>query len=103
MQNATPRPWKKHETEGKIYASIRGANNEMVADCGSRSDVTAQANSALIVQAVNSHDALIEACKEAFTVIGEGMIDNCLTEEELPVWEALMTKLENALKLAKGE
>lgn len=44
----TPGPWKQHESEGKRYASVRGANNRCVADCGSRSDTIAQANAKLI-------------------------------------------------------
>lgn len=47
----TPGPWKQHETEGKIYASIRGPRNETIADCGSRSDQQAQANARLIAAA----------------------------------------------------
>lgn len=47
----TPGPWKQHQTEGKTYASVRGVNNETVADCGSRSDSQAHANARLIAVA----------------------------------------------------
>ncbi len=60
----TPGPWKQHETEGKVYASVRGANNEIVADCGSRSDKQAQANAALIAAAPELLDMLTKLHNE---------------------------------------
>ena len=61
----TPGPWKQHATPGKIYASVRGADGRCVADCGSRSDVIAQANAEFIVRACNAHDDLLEALQRA--------------------------------------
>lgn len=58
---AMSRPWRQHATLGKVYASVRSVAGGTVADCGSRSDNVAQANAALIVEAVNQHEALIYA------------------------------------------
>lgn len=51
MRQHTQGPWHQHTTEGKTYASVRGANGQIVADCGSRSDELAQANARLIAAA----------------------------------------------------
>jgi hypothetical protein len=53
-QKHTQEPWYQHETEGKLYASIRGRSGRCVADCGSRSDAIAQANAKRIVSCVNA-------------------------------------------------
>lgn len=59
-----PTPWKQHQTNGQTYASVRSANNDTVADCGTRSDPRAQANAELIVRAVNAHAALVKALRD---------------------------------------
>ena len=61
----TPLPWAQHRTSEKTYANVRGAGRygygRCVADCGSRSDDTAQANAEFIALACNSHYQLVEA------------------------------------------
>jgi hypothetical protein len=69
---ATPRPWKITDTDGDLYIS---APNVTIADCTSWSANTGQpncpesdeshANAELIVRAVNSHDALVEALEKS--------------------------------------
>lgn len=67
MDKSTPRPWKRNEHRG----DLRGANGDAVRiyDMGigfaMTPDTIAAANAALIVQAVNSFDALVEALKSA--------------------------------------
>lgn len=110
---ATARPW----SIGK-HSKVTGISEKGLLIFCTRylSQKEDEANAELIVKAVNSHDiltekvkyleqtqgALVGACKDAFTMIGEGMIDNCLTEEELPEWQAVQDKLFRALNLAKG-
>lgn len=65
IENATPRPWHQLTDGEKSYAAIRGERNQTVADCGSRSDLTAQANAALIVESVNQHAALVAVVEAA--------------------------------------
>lgn len=67
----SPIPWKQHESEEKIYATLRDAANRTVADCGSRSDPQAQANAAFIIRAVNAHGYLLKATKLSMELFSE--------------------------------
>ena len=68
MSEHTPLPWAKHPTGvATIYAP--SAKNRIVAGCGSWTDnkrdviPEQEANAALIITAVNSHESLVEALK----------------------------------------
>lgn len=58
QDKATPRPWKQ---EGIDSPSIIGEQGEYIAYVHGHCIADASANVALIVRAVNSHDALVEA------------------------------------------
>lgn len=64
----TPGPWKQHSDGEKTYASVRGAKNQTVADCGSRSDRVAQANARLIAAAPELLRLLCIAADEPITI-----------------------------------
>lgn len=55
---ATPRPWKKYHQINNIYLIDSGRTNLGSVDM-KKEDVE------LAIKAVNNHDALLEACKEA--------------------------------------
>lgn len=57
---ATPRPWKA--TFDNTYIDSESAGERIASLTGSRE--RQESNAALIVKAVNNHDALLEACKE---------------------------------------
>ena len=100
-QKHTPTPWKQHETEGKIYASIRGADNSTIADCGSRSDKQAQANAAFIVTACNAHEAIKLALYKASIMLDESTE---LVDGELRIaYMKIVLDANEALKLAGEE
>jgi hypothetical protein len=68
---ATPRPWKfeKH-FDGNYFGNIlaqypEGTWRTITVQLKYGTPEENQANASLIVKAVNSHDALLEACKEA--------------------------------------
>ena len=93
----TPGPWKQHATPGKIYASVRGADGRCVADCGSRSDVIAQANAEFIVRACNAHDDLLEALEACERALDEAYFAEpdgcgCLACESLRKARAAIAK-----------
>lgn len=91
---ATPRPWEYNATRGEIEQ-----NEERIAKLRFTDEETIDANGRLIVRAVNSHDALVEALEA---------VDIKLTEEwrnsgagsSAPV---LFYKVRAALSRAKGE
>lgn len=57
MNKHTPGPWQKAEP----FASVKAPGRPCIADCGSRSDLTAQANARLIAAAPD----LLAACEAA--------------------------------------
>jgi len=104
---ATARPWKlpASNREGFERVKLQGipsldamaiTNSDNKAIC---LVFKSKANAELIVRAVNSHDALVNACELALTMIkarfplGHGM------EDVGKAWEAC----ENVLKKVKGE
>lgn len=101
MEKATARPWKVGRVHLRldqdadsiplIYTHDGALEVAQVRtsapDSGER-----EANAALIVRAVNSHDALVEACEAALME----QVDDMGRKSETHL------KLENALKLAKG-
>jgi hypothetical protein len=58
VKSHTPGPWKQHVDGEKTYASVRSPVGQIVADCGSRSDLIAQANAKLIAAAPDLLEAL---------------------------------------------
>jgi hypothetical protein len=76
IDKATPRPWKIFEGGSQDVVDIVNGKNEMLCRCkgsfiGSRPLKEAQANASLIVKAVNNHEALLEACREAYEALGK--------------------------------
>lgn len=75
---ATARPWSKSEfTASKIVSGF----GKQICDCESRylEDSVAQANTALIVCAVNCHDELVDALESAIGCI-EASLDEVPSE-----------------------
>jgi len=76
VREHTATPWKllmtmwKDESNEKVYA-VYSEQGHIIADCGVEWGTIADdkdlinANAAYIVKAVNNHEALLEACKEA--------------------------------------
>jgi len=62
----TPTPWSAEQNGGR-GSWIKGATGEWAAlSCGD-TDASAEANAALIVRAVNSYAALVEATRDALS------------------------------------
>jgi hypothetical protein len=63
---ATPRPWAINEDRLHEIVFDPGGDGIPIAECfGLPDDGETEANAALIVRAVNSHEALVEACEAA--------------------------------------
>lgn len=92
----TPGPWRQHKSQGKLYASVRGPCNELVADCGSRSDLLAQANARLIAAAPELLETLISLRFTVKTAVESGLVKFDVNDNPL-------TQLEAAIATAKGE
>lgn len=56
----TPTPWRK----AGQFATVQAPGRACICDCGSRSDLTAQANAEFIARACNSHADLLAALEE---------------------------------------
>jgi coenzyme F420-reducing hydrogenase delta subunit len=92
--NHTPTPWrvKSRTTQGQFVTDTLIVNDKehVIA----KLHCEAQANSAFIVQAVNSHDALVAALKVAECEIQKGgTVDR----------EIVLQRISEALKLAGAE
>lgn len=100
---ATARPWKviqtkcgQHDGEGDLVEII-GCDNEIVADNQEfYPEAITEANAELIVKAVNSHDALVEALELASGYVGKAV------KERYPGAGIDYMKINEALNLAKG-
>lgn len=115
--NHTPTPWEIHE--GNLY----GPGNHMIPNAGGADGEhrtglvalvydgtihgpgqqcapigTLAANAALIVRAVNAHDALVAAALDALA-----FLENDLLPEQLASADPERRKLLAAIKLARGE
>lgn len=108
MSKSTPTPWsvKTNMTYIEIDA---GTGCPVVSwpgfDDSNRSYQEHVANAALIVRAVNAHDALVEACKlmvynegQADELRDSGMVDNV----DIKVIRACAERARKALKLAES-
>lgn len=101
---ATARPWKKAKGDcGYIY----GADGKTVVavvngPCGPWHEVGPiyEANAALIVQTVNSHDAMVEALRNAQEVLVKTYNSGTRRDE---VVRGTIKRIEAALKLAEGK
>lgn len=88
-----PQPTQKFEQHGYLVV----VNDcEMVARCETNEDA------ALIVRAVNAHDALVEACEAALACIREEMASDNVFVSSIQ-WDATKDKLRAALELAKAK
>lgn len=95
--NATPRPWK---LEGWLIVRDAKLKRHAIADVMTTAALDAdekEANGALIVRAVNSHDAMREALEQAIARI------EVANQEGNPIMSAWLPDAKAALALAKGE
>ena len=100
-QEHTPKKWTASigSRGANIYPDNRHAS-ELTIHCTwdnlpYHSDATKQMdNIEKLIKAVNSHDALVEACKDALKAL---MVPRIITPEEA------IQRIESALKQAKGE
>ena len=88
---ATKRPWCVGDRKWEIF----GENRLIVETSASSSSVEHTANAALIVRAVNAHDALVAACERLVEDVEHGYrpLEGCLC----------VGLARTALALAKGE
>lgn len=103
-QEATARPWGLGAGVGsELSHSVFGdAGLQIICDCDFSSDVDrSAANAALIVRAVNSHDALIEALQAVLADIAEYERINNLAPNpgRKDCWQSV-TRARAALKLS---
>jgi hypothetical protein len=94
---ATPRPWRK---SGDV---VLGNNNEIVATCGNDFCETPyekdKANAELIVRAVNAHEDLVKALKNArasLIAFGGDPRGKCIIGEDV-IQVALLDEIDAAL------
>lgn len=104
-ENATARPWIISNEEKESFGTllIRTNLKTMFGDVVARVIFTTQermeANAALIVRAVNSHAALVEALEAARKLLSEPDSGGyCVAPDSV-----IFTQINAALKLAKGE
>ena len=110
MTKHTPTPWTcEGEVDGRHHAvaiMAEGARPahpliaQMLFGLGRVEKETALANAAFIVRAVNSHEALVEACKEAI-VMAEILCWHTATQS--PALKSRYNKLVEALNKAEGK
>ena len=94
--NHTPTPWKQRpiKLDGyTAYADI-GTDTHLAATAYGNTEEKALANAAFIVQACNSHEALINALELADAWMGNGQL--CITPANV-----VQEKIQAALKLEK--
>ena len=105
----TPRPWKMQigifrRDHFDTSADVHGAHGQFVADCGCHD--AANANAALIVQAVNSHEALVAALKSlsneghAILALSQDAIKDTAGYTNLKCFQMRLDEADAALKLA---
>lgn len=90
--NATPRPWYMEELNPDEFdiTTRQGGKTIAMVDCDAEE---CKANASLIVRAVNAHDALVEALKNA---------RDLLIEKRILVPETAI-KIKQAILLAEGK
>jgi hypothetical protein len=95
----TATPWKAEKRNVECQRTILSAAGGYLAIIGNPwtpYDDETEANAAFIVTACNSHDELLEACKEALKQLSER--GHLYHEEQLAI-----TKLEKAIAKAEGK
>lgn len=100
MTKSAHTPWKTYIPIGDTRWIIEGARGHIVADCGEDSGplnkaTYSAAHAALIVRAVNCHNALVDACKWAEAALAP------FSKE--PAEKSGISKLRAALKQAGVE
>lgn len=97
MSEATPRPWRQWATDGDhgLEITIEGEGHA-VTYLPDQSDLS-EANAALIVRAVNAHDALVEALEAALATLEEWQADDGQGDD------AAILNARAALALARGQ
>lgn len=103
-QGATPRPWRVSKFDGRYSIVAEGAIT--IAPSLAEIDTHPQANAALIVKAVNAHDALVAALYTAKAMIRLNARDEAQDDE---AWKRFqenspgMKEINAALKAAEEE
>jgi len=95
IENATPRPWTRRQEDlrgGRFWVVDRPGTLEPI---DLHEDDNGEADSELIVRAVNAHEALLDAIEELLDY--RGGADSPFEDEYV------MERVEAALKLARGE
>jgi hypothetical protein len=90
MKDASPRPWVVAR-----HADVCGTPVVCIHREGEQHLDWSEADAALIVRAVNAHDALVEALEAVY----EAFIDTGLDAS----WEVADSKARAALRLARGD
>ncbi len=105
---ATARPWIVNVwTTGRRtiehYIDKKFNTGHPIAEILAQHNDAHKANAALIVKAVNSHDALVEACEHARQFITNGLEYGYIQiPDKIDPANETLPKLEHALALAKG-
>lgn len=111
MSEATERPWRLCGGYTPQFKAIAGRNGYIVFRMA-HSDILEngkpitvpemheqRANAELIVRAVNSHDALVEACRAVGNILAQNKVMGIAREED----HYMLELADKALKLAKGK
>ena len=103
MPNATARPWKVEELP--VYFRIRNHEGTYVMEMvNGRGMIRTKEDARLIVQAVNSYDAMkaaLENCEKALTLARLMLING--GGDPMPTVDAIITDARAALALAESE
>ena len=97
----TPTPWRLGRN-GTDYCVFFG-DEKFVADCEASDTDEDRANAAFIVRAVNSHQALVDALKDAeraFEFIRFALVENLDEPERSAFWKAVQLRDDIRSKLA---
>ena len=104
---ATPRPWRVDggtTPQGDLFVHVDDgsiAGRTCIATVHGRIAEGAAANAALIVRAVNAHDALVEACEAASAIMSHA--PGCVGDPLPCAGCKCVDRLDAALALARGE
>lgn len=90
----TPTPWSL--LPARTLINIKGPSSEQIGQI----PTSDEANAAFIVKAVNCHEELLEACKEALSALN---IINKLTEGPMAMPTPQMQRLQEVIATAEKE
>jgi len=116
----TPTPWKMETVKTSVGVCHKigplGSSTKIHHAClyddsysDKSCDLVLLSDAAFIVRAVNSHDALLAACKEIWKLVDDGVLVRDISRDFEPNWilrqipvVRSLRKLEEAIKLAEG-